>query len=198
MTNPFQENVNEQFMIQIPQTKNIMLNIRKNYNVTHDHNYHLKNKQKCQQHNGKKYLNHSEILINDYDGYGTIPNWCVDDISGDEENYTEDMSLSEILKIELEKDLLHKYKNKNCKDYLLQLDKDQIHKQLLWLEHNFKVCPQLKLIHLIYLTIKNSATENVTCYDIQRKIRSIINDTKWIRCTLLRKNLVKILSKTHF
>ncbi|XP_060856657.1 uncharacterized protein LOC132934366 [Metopolophium dirhodum] len=81
------------------------------------------------------------------------------------------MSLSKMLKLELEKDLLHKHKNKNCKDNLLQLDTDQIHKQLLWIEHNFKVCPQLKLIHLIYLTIKNSATENVTCYDIERKIR---------------------------
>ncbi|XP_008185064.1 uncharacterized protein LOC100571746 [Acyrthosiphon pisum] len=34
-----------------------------------------------------------------------------------------------------------------------------------------KVCPPLHWIHLIYLAIKNSATENVTCYDIQRIVR---------------------------
>ncbi|CAI6363246.1 unnamed protein product [Macrosiphum euphorbiae] len=33
------------------------------------------------------------------------------------------------------------------------------------------VCPPLHWIHLIYLAIKNSATENVTCYDIQRLVR---------------------------
>ncbi|XP_008178873.1 uncharacterized protein LOC100574908 isoform X2 [Acyrthosiphon pisum] len=33
------------------------------------------------------------------------------------------------------------------------------------------VCPPLHWIHLIYLAIKNSATENVTCYDIQRIVR---------------------------
>jgi len=108
MTKPFQENLNEQFMRQIPQTKNIMLNTRNNYNVTHDHNYHLQNKQKYQRPNGQKYLNHSEILINDYDEYSTIPNWCMVEISGDEQNYNKDMSLSEMLKLELEKDLLHK------------------------------------------------------------------------------------------
>jgi len=105
MTKPFQENLNEPFMRQISQTKNITLNTRNHYNVTHDHSYHLKNIHKCQRSNGQKYLNHS--VINDYNRYD-IPNWCVVNISSDEENYTKDMSLSEILKIELEKDLLHK------------------------------------------------------------------------------------------
>ncbi|XP_026818452.1 uncharacterized protein LOC113557241 [Rhopalosiphum maidis] len=33
------------------------------------------------------------------------------------------------------------------------------------------VCPPLNWIHLIYLAIKNSATENVSCLDIQRFVR---------------------------
>lgn len=36
------------------------------------------------------------------------------------------------------------------------------------------MCPPLHWIHLIYLAIKNSATENVTCYDIQRLVRYFI------------------------
>ncbi|KAL5236361.1 hypothetical protein ACI65C_003771 [Semiaphis heraclei] len=32
-------------------------------------------------------------------------------------------------------------------------------------------CPPLHWIHLIYLAIKNSPTENVTCYDVQRSVR---------------------------
>jgi len=102
MTNCFQENLNEQLMRKITQTKNIMLNTRNNYNVMHDHSYY-KNKKKNQRSNGQTYLNHSQIL-NGIDEYDTI--WCVIGISSDEENDIDNnMPLSEILKIEYEKDL---------------------------------------------------------------------------------------------
>lgn len=36
------------------------------------------------------------------------------------------------------------------------------------------MCPPLQWIHLIYLAIKNSSTENVTCNDIERFIRYLV------------------------
>jgi len=76
--------------------------------VMHDHNYYLKNKQKCKRSNAQKYLNHHEILLNDdYDEYSTTTNYlCVVYNSSEEENDIEDMPLSKILKMELEQDLL--------------------------------------------------------------------------------------------
>lgn len=81
-----------------------MLNTRNNYSVMHDHNYYYKNKIKSQEPNGQTYLKYYDILINDCDKYDTT--CCVIDISSDEENYIDDNKpLSELLKIEYEKDI---------------------------------------------------------------------------------------------
>lgn len=110
--------VDKQFMRKTLQTHNIKLiklNIKNNQNVTHDHNYHRKKKTKYQWPDRQKYINHAEILINDSDGCDTQPDWCAIDVSSDEEP-DDNMLLSEILTMELEKDLLHEVRS-----YLIML-----------------------------------------------------------------------------
>lgn len=83
----------------------------KGYNVLYEHNYfHIKNKN-CRWSN-KNQLNilkdQPEIIANDDDKCDSIPDWYIANSSSDEEDDTKAMSLSHILKIELEKDLLCK------------------------------------------------------------------------------------------
>lgn len=282
-------------------TKNSKLNTRSGYNVMHEHNYFYDyEKKKCRWPDEIEKSNHTEMkIINDYNNYDSIPDWYMARSSSDEEDDTEDMPLSYILKKELKKDLLlHEYENKKCTNDLLPFNEDQMYKELnntnnhdllnisngssniigenhlindgkqskimqivplandatviqnqnisndtevqtcnqprmkFMVKKTFKhndllsntpmnirrinlnddnlqnyllsssslhlsnsllvrkacpsynnteftttdtstknVCPPLHWIHLIYLAIKNSATENVTCYDIQRSVR---------------------------
>jgi len=89
-------------------TKDIKLNTRRSYNVMHEHNYfHNFEKKKCRWPDEKEQSKHTEMIVNDYDKSDSIPDWCIDRSSSDEEDDTQDMPLSCILKKELKKDLPH-------------------------------------------------------------------------------------------
>jgi len=89
-------------------TKNIKLNTRSSYNFMHEHNYFRDiYKKKCQLPDENECSDHTEIIANDNDKYNPIPDWCIANSSSDEADDTKDMPLSHILKIELERDLLH-------------------------------------------------------------------------------------------
>jgi len=90
-------------------TKNIKPNKRSRYNVMHEHNYfHDIDKKKCRWPDEDEYSNHTEIITNNHDKCGSIPDWCVGESSSDEESDTKDMLLSDILKKEFQKYLLNK------------------------------------------------------------------------------------------
>jgi len=89
-------------------TKNVKLNAMSSYNVMQEHNYFCDiNKKKCQLPDENECSDHTEIIANDYDKYDSVPNWCISDSSSDEADYTKDMPLSFLLKMELERDLTH-------------------------------------------------------------------------------------------
>jgi len=168
MTKPFQEKLNDQFMskpcvtqdIPCEITKHIKLNTKSSYNVIHDHNYSLNhNKRKFRWPDEKEYSNYTELITNDYDKCDSIPDWIMVKSSSDEEDDINDIPLSQILKTELDKDLLHEvrfylimfemytylllliiinlqYKNKKCASNLLPFNEDQIYNELTNTNHH--------------------------------------------------------------
>ncbi|XP_060835205.1 putative uncharacterized protein DDB_G0267716 isoform X2 [Rhopalosiphum padi] len=286
MTKPIQENLNEKLLKKRKKPQNNYGKKKIKYNVMHEHNYFHADKIKNCRWSKKK--NHTEKITNDYDECDSTLDWYRELSSSDEEEDIKDMSLSHLLKIELEKDLLKECKNKkssknqlknkklnnknnhnmlnisndsnnvisenhiindgeqstivqivpltndalviqnqnitnesqtifgqsckelvnnnftyigllpnvsmneeartdhynnNMQNYFLSFSLDTNN---LILERETQpsynivnvtktsannVCPPLHWIHLIYLAIKNSATENVSCFDIQRFVR---------------------------
>lgn len=246
MNKPFQENLNKKIIRKRKKSQNNMQNTKRRYDVMKEHNYfHDSKKKRCRW--PDETVNCTEEITNDNDELDSSLDWFMDLSSSDEEEDLTDISLSLLLKRELEKDLQKKRKNKKSPNGLNSLHEDQPYDELNNKNnHNLlnisndtsnivrenqlindekqskivplvsltndatiiqnpnitngtesqtklsnqsckelvisfdllpnvsmykKVCPPFQWRHLIYLAIKNSSTENVTCNDIERFIR---------------------------
>ncbi|XP_027843872.2 uncharacterized protein LOC114124723 isoform X1 [Aphis gossypii] len=247
MTKPFQENFNEQIIRKRKKSQKNMQNTKRRYDAMKEHNYFRDSKKKRSRWPNET-VNFTEEITNNNDELDSSLDWFMDlSSSDDEEEDLTDISLSLLLKRELEKDLQKKCKNKKSPNDLNLLHEDQLYDELnnnnnhnllnisndtsnIICENQLindekesnvvplvsltndatiiqnpnitngiesqiklsgqpckelvmsfdllpnvsvykKVSPPLQWKHLIYLAIKNSSTENVTCYDIERFIR---------------------------
>ncbi|XP_026806011.1 flap endonuclease 1-like [Rhopalosiphum maidis] len=110
MTKRTQENLNEKLLKKRKKPHKNYGKIKIKYNAMHEHNYfHVDKIKNCR---WSKKVNHTEKITNDYDECDSTLDWYRDLSSSDEEEDIKDMSLSHLLKIELEKDLLKECKNK--------------------------------------------------------------------------------------
>jgi len=107
MTKPFQENLNEKIIRKRKNSQKNMQNTKRRYDAMKEHNYFRDLKKiKCRWPNETK--NFTKEITNDNDELDSSLDWFMDLSSSDEEEDLTDISLSLLLKRELEKDLQKK------------------------------------------------------------------------------------------
>lgn len=129
MNKPFQENLNKKIIRKRKKSQNNMQNTKRRYDVMKEHNYfHDSKKKRCRW--PDETVNCTEEITNDNDELDSSLDWFMDLSSSDEEEDLTDISLSLLLKRELEKDLQKKRKNKKSPNGLNSLHEDQPYDEL--------------------------------------------------------------------